>query len=324
MPTVLRAVSGDSRCLDRLFRPGFSGRVHSIFAHVVNICDSDNILFSLAAADRDNAPSTVLVAFPADFRFDAAGIAGGDPVSSGSGVLALGAGLTVDAAGAGEWQAVLPDFPAGGGLAALAAGLAVLTDCIAAAGTDGGLKEYHTGCGQGSSSLFSRELAARAASLVAALEAGDFAAAFVSGRSLLGLGAGHTPSGDDFLAGLLTVFRMPGAPFGEDYAALGESLSGEADALTTAVSRAMLQQAAAGRARESVIDLLEALATGGTSRVRSAAMRVLALGSSSGTDIAVGLASGLKHGLGLLQKQAREDRPGQRLRPIDLSAPTAR
>ena len=308
MPTVLAAVSGDARCLDHLFRPGFFGRVHSIFAKVVNVCDKDEELFSLAAADLDNAPHTVLVAFPAEFRFDAAGIVSGDPVTSGRGVLAVGPRLTVDAAGAASWQDVLPRFPAGRSLGILAANLAVLADIIAATGTGGGLKEYYTGGGQGDSSLFSRELAARAAGLVAALEAADFIAAAGCGRSLLGLGTGQTPSGDDFLAGLLTVFHLPGSPFGEDYRKLSQRLSREAERLTAAISQAMLHQAAEGRARQSVISLLEALIAGEALQIGTAAARVLALGSSSGTDIAVGLASGLRHGLWLLEKQAKEDR----------------
>lgn len=303
MPTVLKAVSGDDRCLNRLFRPDFSGKVHSIFRHVINICDQDGVLYSLAAADRDNAPHTVLVVLPDGFRFDATGLAGGDPVSAGSGLLTVGAELAVEATGAVVWQGELPLFPARPGLDLLAANLAVLTESIAAAGTDGGLKAYVTGGGQGSPSLFSRELAVRAAGLVTALEADDFAAAFVRGRSLLGLGAGQTPSGDDFLAGLITVFHMPDGPFGEDYTTLAELLAGEADSLTTDVSRAMLQQAASGRARESVIGLLAALTAGESSRVGPAAARVLALGSASGTDIAAGLVCGLKHGLWLLGKK---------------------
>ena len=78
MATVLKAVACDSQCIDRLLSPGFSGQVHSLFARVINFCDSNAVLYSLATADMDNAPNTVRVLLPADFRLDEAGIVCGD------------------------------------------------------------------------------------------------------------------------------------------------------------------------------------------------------------------------------------------------------
>ncbi|MDR3561637.1 MAG: DUF2877 domain-containing protein [Negativicutes bacterium] len=308
MATVLKAVACDSQCIDRLLRPGFSGQVHSLFARVINFCDSNAVLYSLATADMDNAPNTVRVLLPADFRLDAAGIVCGDWLRSGCNCLTIAEKLVVDASGADRWQASLPRFPAAAQLDLLVANLAVLEGVIAAKGWSGGLKEVQPADGQGFSSLVSRELAARADSLFAALEDSDFSLALVHGRSLLGLGLGQTPSGDDFLGGLLAVLQMPGAPFEENYINLAKSLVQEAAQLTGAVSLAMLQQAGQGRVRESVTGLLEELTGGTPNEVAAAADRVLALGSTSGTDIAIGLARGLTHGLWLKKKETQEDR----------------
>ena len=81
-------------------------------------------------------------------------------------------------------------------------------------GQAGGLKDYlETEPADRIKDVFARTLKERAKTLTAALSARDFIKARLAGDRILGLGGGQTPSGDDFCAGLIGVFNMPGGPF---------------------------------------------------------------------------------------------------------------
>lgn len=306
MPDWLAAVACDKECAQQLFSPGFCGWVHSVYRRVINFYGPDARPYSLAAATLDNAPYTLRVFLPPGFWLDAAGIAPGDTVCFDGELLTVGKGLVVDTTGIIYWDAALPAFPDVSSCAALASNLAVLRQSIASSGTAGGMREFGaTANSQQPASTVGRELCIRAGKLLTALESGDMAAGRVHARSMLGLGLGQTPSGDDFLCGLLTVFRMPGDVFGDEHSQLAQFLADEARKMTGVISQAMLVQAACGRARETVIDLLIATTTGQSGNVVAAAARLMAIGAASGTDIAVGLAAGLGHGLWIQQHRAR-------------------
>ncbi|MGB9376163.1 MAG: DUF2877 domain-containing protein [Mycobacteriales bacterium] len=106
--------------------------------------------------------------------------------------------------------------------------------------------------------------------------------------SLVGLGDGLTPAGDDVLAGLLLSLRYLGRPACADllWAAIAESVPRR----TTALSGALLSCAAAGDTVPQVIHVLSALA--GHRPLEPALDRLLAIGSTSGSAIAHGLLAG--------------------------------
>jgi hypothetical protein len=294
----LTAVSCDSRCADILFGAGFAGAVHSIFASTLNIVGRDGVLYSIVWDTADDAPNSVRVRTLSAFGFNRAGLAAGAPVKSEGARLLVGDALLVVSAGMNKWDEPLPPFPGGERIADLKANLAVLRAVVAAAGNNGGATPANN--------LFAAELAERTAALLAALGKRDMAAAETLGRRLLGLGIGQTPAGDDFLSGLLLVINMPGAPFGQEYSLFGRYLATEARHLTNDISRAMLSQAAAGRARASLIRLLKALVAGDGYGVAGAAAGVLAIGSTSGTDMAAGIAAGMQ----LALSRVEEDKGG--------------
>jgi hypothetical protein len=120
----------------------------------------------------------------------------------------------------------------------------------------------------------------------AALVAGDPAGAATRLVAVLGLGPGTTPSGDDVAAGVLLAARATGSdPRVLDR--LARSLLEAAASRTTAVSAALLAEAAAGRAAAPVLGLLRALL--GRGDVEDCLGRLLAVGSTSGADLATGL-----------------------------------
>lgn len=143
--------------------------------------------------------------------------------------------------------------------------------------------------------------------LVAALRSGDLAAACDAADSVLGLGPGLTPAGDDALAGVLLMARRLGAaPPGTSppgTSALGWTvLDGLAHHLTltarrrtTALSAELLALAGAGLAAAPVVALVDALAEAsgrpedGDMRLRAATEALLRVGHTSGADTTYGI-----------------------------------
>lgn len=121
-------------------------------------------------------------------------------------------------------------------------------------------------------------------------------------RRLIGLGAGSTPAGDDVVAGVLVGLLATGRI--RTAAALRRAVGDPVDR-TTALSRELLLLAGQGQASGEVLAVLRQLdARNGTpSRLANAIDRLLAVGHTSGADLAAGLLIGLGcgrpiHGVG--------------------------
>lgn len=109
---------------------------------------------------------------------------------------------------------------------------------------------------------------------------------------LVGRGPGLTPSGDDLCSGVLLVHRLLATP-GTDVAA--ERLLDLARTRTTAASQLLLHAAAETRAAPPIRRLLAALFAddAGPAGVETRLAAVLALGHTSGSDLADGIRDGL-------------------------------
>ena len=142
---------------------------------------------------------------------------------------------------------------------------------------------------------FQRAYAERMAAGAEALFAADPAA---GARQLKGCGPGLTPGGDDFLAGHL--FGLHGLR-----SLCGGSLRPRLRAVHRAAlggnpfSNTFLHLACLGRPAGPLRELLDALAGGTLEALNRAADRMLAVGASSGADLATGLHLTLSRGVAL-------------------------
>jgi len=119
-------------------------------------------------------------------------------------------------------------------------------------------------------------------------------------RSLRGVGIGLTPSGDDFLAGVMFGLHVAARATGADAqpvvalmcdeALRGEPVRGEP------IVKAMYRMARQARAFRSLKNLLAVIVFGRAEGVISCAQSVFSLGETSGTDLAAGLVWAMEKG----------------------------
>ncbi|WP_242069835.1 DUF2877 domain-containing protein [Paenibacillus dendritiformis] len=139
--------------------------------------------------------------------------------------------------------------------------------------------------------------------LLDALLTGEVEAAEGPLRYFLGRGPGLTPSGDDFLVGVLAVHKLTGA-FHEACVAVLHHMV-EREAITTDVSRAYLLHALHGRFSGKVTRVMNAMvmedmgekegkeAIEDAARLKADVEQMLQTGHSSGIDTAFGIASAI-------------------------------
>jgi hypothetical protein len=117
------------------------------------------------------------------------------------------------------------------------------------------------------------------------------------GKEIIGLGPGLTPSGDDFLGGLFFAARSlhqvyPGDFFWDEDAVF--DLMGWAKTRTHPISHTVFSDLALGHGPESLHDLVGGLLEGrGFNSILEAALRVGAIGHSSGWDMLAGAVTGM-------------------------------
>lgn len=222
-------------------------------------------------------------------------LAQGEPVLRRGGVLLAGR-LAIDLGRAREWSP--PPPPAGVAWEGLEG--RVRACAIGAAGAEGGLGPLAMpSAGADLAPPPSRLLeAARAplARLADGVLVRDAGAVREGARSLVGLGPGLTPSGDDLLVGLLAVLGLGGEGW------VGGAVAGAAER-TPPFSRALLLCACRGELGADVDSLARAVVAGTEGEVRRAIDDMRGLGATSGTDLAAGAAVGGR----LLLARRRED-----------------
>lgn len=285
--TRLQVRSIDAVFLRVLQQGAFDARVHSVFDRVVNLEAAGGELFTLAARGSDNAPHTAIVDIAG---FGATGIAVGDPITGVAQDIHVGSRVVVQWAAAPTWQARLPEYA--GADACLRVQLRAARSYLALHGARGGM------AGQGGAQgTFADEVSAaleqRSNLLLAALARKRFADACRHANSMLGLGPGLTPSGDDFLVGLFAVLNVAGSPC-HGWLGGGTQVLLHAGQATNAISLAALTTAARGLVRESIAALIDSLMHGTPATLVEPLQRVLAMGATSGADMVAGILAGLE------------------------------
>jgi hypothetical protein len=244
-----------------------TGRVHSVFAHAVNLELGKEMWTVVARGGHDGALTLRLSGpvVPGDL-----GLGIHDPVYVRARHVRVGV-TVIDARTAIRWVPQLYDADLRG-LAERAAGLEAAARHVAWEG--------------------SWELAGAVAVALVSGDRGDLDEAV---RRAIGRGPGLTPSGDDVLVGILAVLTAPGVAAGAGgvsgpAAARLRAALAPALPATTEISRALLGQASRGHVSRPVWELASAMLSGHAAAASARARAdVLATGATSGGDTCAGL-----------------------------------
>lgn len=138
---------------------------------------------------------------------------------------------------------------------------------------------------------------ARADALALACAADDPPSAAAAANTLVGLGPGLTPAGDDFTGGAFfarAVLARAGAIDAAAWKAAASAVRTAAARLTHPIGAALLGDLLAGEGWAPMHDLAAALASGDGPRAIAAARQLTQLGHSSGWDLLAGFIVGAR------------------------------
>lgn len=280
--------SGDVEFLEKMVRPNFCGSVHSVFNRTFNIriVDSDE-LYTVASRELDNGPNTLIIDVES---FQGTDLQVNEPVFVKDGLLHIGNKLVISTENSKKWRSTLPEFPKD--LTVVTRNLMIMKEYVDVHGKGGGVKPELV-----SNNLFSKEVSRvlneQSRLLLEELSAGKMVNALQHAKALIGLGPGLTPSGDDFLVGLFAIMNVKGIPY-DGCLSFCEKVVQLAKTLTNEISYMALKKSSIGKVRESIIQLISSSFYGSEAELNLSLNKVLSIGSSSGTDIALGLISGLE------------------------------
>ncbi|WHY67637.1 DUF2877 domain-containing protein [Neobacillus sp. SuZ13] len=291
MPQSRSAKSGELGFIERINNSGLTGFVHSTFKRTINIhCHENGELFTIASTQIDNGPNTLVIHSPSleEFNIDV-----NDAVYVKNNVLHISNKLAIFTNQADKWFSILPEYPAN--TENINRNLKRMVEYIDIHGKAGGMKEKVVGQSPFEAEM-SKLLEERTKLLLEGLLNNRMTSALHHAVSLIGLGPGLTPSGDDYLVGLFMIINLRNSPFYLHQSFCEEVLQ-NAKNLTNEISYMALKKASIGQVRESVIHLIYSILYGEEEDLFLTLNKVLTIGSSSGTDLALGLVCGLKANL---------------------------
>ncbi|WP_246016356.1 DUF2877 domain-containing protein [Cohnella phaseoli] len=288
MTLVRNARSGDVGFIERIKASSFKGYIHSTFTRTINIhCLEDDELYTLACDQIDNGPNTLVIDKE---RLDDIELAVNVPIYAENQKLYIGNQLVISIDKASLWESKLPEYPSS--LEALHRNMSKMKGYIDLHGKGGGIKKALEPQSPFDAEM-SKMIEERTLTLLAHILRKDMPEALTSASRLIGLGPGLTPSGDDFLVGLFTVLNIPNSQLFR-YRMLAHLVVQEAKTLTNEISFMALKKASRGQVRESIIHLVKSIFTGNDEEFTLSLNKVLTIGSTSGTDIALGIYRGLE------------------------------
>lgn len=271
---------------------GWTGEVVAVHPRSCYLAGEDGAIYAIAQQPLGNGPLSVVIPASPEQPFE--GLATGTPAASTGARLLLGDRLDVGLEQAALWdpKAYLAlDADAAGlrrGLAELCRTLAERAPEQSLARLLPYLHDEDLPAPLGTIDHFPRSHAL-IDGLVESLARRNRRSLKVVTSSLAGLGPGLTPSGDDFLAGvLLALALMRDHRADAEIAEIATLLLDTAAPRTHVISAAFLRAAHAGEASERWHPLLDALAAGDVERIRAAAVPVIETGATSGADMLAG------------------------------------
>jgi hypothetical protein len=280
--------------------PGFSGKVLAVLSTTLYLLGDDGEILWVALEEKPLHRRCLLASFqPAPLRV-------GQVFFTQKGCLRIGQDAAIELDQAIEWEpsAIEPEqaepLPVVNGC--LQRLLAILPEPGEGAGLGRAIPLISAIAGGGSmaaSPLDSLNIRAFSPILEIARAAlgQDMAGIVCKGRELAGLGPGLTPSGDDFLGGLLFAAHSLKTAYPGDFSWEQEFITDLIDwarVQTNPISHTILSDLALGYGPEPLHEVIKYLLTSQDLRFpMSAVTRLLTIGHTSGWDILAGMLTGM-------------------------------
>lgn len=274
-----------------------SGRVLAVFRRTFYVTDTADGVVCVGDASLGAGPLNMTCGSLHNWRAEP--LSPGDPARMDGGILIIGERLAFSLEDAETWQPSPPSFR---GWPALRQGLRVLAGQAGCLAPTDGLGRIIPLLIVGESAKGPKpELSPVTEAAMRGVRALRL---WLSGRmgegggqaeppppavaSLVGLGPGLTPSGDDFLGGVAVALHALGDRDAADN--LADWLAHILPARTGLISRAHLRQALRGEASAQTLAAMDAVLSGRPDRVAAAARAAASIGHTSGWDTLSGLA----------------------------------
>lgn len=262
----------------------FEGKVQSVFSKVFNIRTEEDELISIVAAEKLNGPNRILIELPEDKDFVSFEIKEGMRIEGNEQEVRVDGGrLSISLEGAERWspevkrEGSTPTSRIKDNLSSLKRSLLI----------------------ERKGDRISPALRARIHKLIKSLEKKNLSKVSENIKRFIGFGEGLTPSGDDFLVGLVASLHFLNDPDLKSFLQrIKEIINSEKDR-TTFLSGKFLKYACQGRFPETVLNLIEAFFSGDREEVEEAARKCLESGATSGKDTVLGVLCGLSLGVRL-------------------------
>lgn len=256
-------------------------RVHSVFRRTVNIISTDEVMLTVASSDSTSAPSTLVCSAA---RLDDVGLEPGAAVRWATDELTLGEATVICMREVVTTSSVLTTRPVD--VEALRVGLTTLGELLRERGRRGSFLPETDGS-PAAHELHRRLDAVRTAARAPRNRWGQQESEDLC-RAVLGLGIGLTPSGDDYLVGFLTA-HLANEKTASGVSELARVAAQIAPTVTNAISSAAVLAASRGRARQELTAVVQAALDGDATWLGTSLEALLALGSTSGTDMTFGV-----------------------------------
>lgn len=152
----------------------------------------------------------------------------------------------------------------------------------------------------------SQELKIRIQKLITSIKERDPSKVSENIKRLIGFGEGLTPSGDDFLVGLIASLYFLGNSESQHLLKKLKGIINLEKKKTTFLSEKFLEYACQGRFPETILNLIEAIFSGNREGTEEAAGRCLDFGATSGRDTILGVLEGLSLNVKEIENDSKE------------------
>jgi succinyl-CoA synthetase alpha subunit len=287
-----QAVSYDKHFL-KLFNKNKSGetigKIHSIYSRTINILDSENFMYTIGSKNIDNSPLTLRIDNK-DISFEDLNLKEDSLLFKTEDKIIIDNRIEIIL----ESKELLWDSNIKTvqylDIKTVKNNIECFNSLILKKGSYGGCKYFYLKNylknEEHKPNLIEKELYKRIKKLLDNLDSESLEDNI---NSLIGFGIGLTPSGDDFLTGFLSTFNIISTDYTNKIKKKITNLITIDKVSTTDVSRQMLLVALKGEMREYILSFIHSFLSEDKERILLDFENVLQIGSSSGTDLSIGV-----------------------------------